>query len=136
MPRVEGIQVMPGVFAPLLIVSIEFSSVVLEGPALIDSGADCTVIPGEILEATAHTFDSLPPHPGTSVGAGGKFETRICQGGTVKWRKWTICDEFQVAAPGTLPWALLGRQDFFRLFVVRFQWHRNPPFTDIDPVTP
>jgi len=42
---------------------------------------------------------------------------------------------FLVAEPGKGPeTVLLGRADFFRLYVPRFHWHKNPPVFDLDPV--
>jgi hypothetical protein len=33
-----------------------------------------------------------------------------------------------------MPWALLGRNDFFTKYVVHFAWHRSPPDFNLDPV--
>lgn len=46
-----------------------------------------------------------------------------------------ICEEFEVAPPGSLPIILLGREEFFTKFRVNFLWHRNPPVFDVDPIT-
>jgi hypothetical protein len=47
----------------------------------------------------------------------------------------TFCTEFTVAEPDKLPFAILGREDFFKHFVVRFNWHKAPPEVHVDPVT-
>ena len=44
-------------------------------------------------------------------------------------------DEFTVAEPGKGPDAvLLGRADFFKIYIPRFHWHKDPPVFDLDPV--
>ena len=32
-----------------------------------------------------------------------------------------------VAEPGAMPFALLGRADFFKYFRITFEWHKKPP---------
>jgi hypothetical protein len=54
----------------------------------------------------------------------------------MRWEKVILMREFMVAEPGKGPDAiLLGRADFFQVFVPRFHWHKNPPVFDLDPVT-
>jgi hypothetical protein len=48
------------------------------------------------------------------------------------WRTWTL-EDFDVAEPGCLPFALLGRNDFFRSFTVSFHWFEDPPWLQLDP---
>jgi hypothetical protein len=36
---------------------------------------------------------------------------------------------------GPDPVGLLGRDDFFKRFLVRFDWHAKPPWFQVDPVT-
>jgi hypothetical protein len=101
--------------------------------ALIDSGADRTILPGEVLAGhPTIAFDALPELKDGGLGAGGAFKIRECKG-ILRWREWDICDRFQVAEPGKLEMPLLGREDFFKLFFVRFRWDRTPPIVDIDP---
>lgn len=102
---------------------------------MIDSGADSTIIPGEFL--TGHPtlqYDDLPVSKGLAGGAGGSFETRKCPG-SASWRDVTFCTELLAAQPGALPHPLLGRNDFFQKFIVRFNWNRTPPSMRIDEVT-
>lgn len=137
MPRITGTQLGPGVYLPILTCTLELSGasdVSLSGPALIDSGADKTIIPYEILEAAGIPFDALSLTQDPGLGAGGQFEVRTCPG-TLYWRKWEIASSVSVAEKGMLPFALLGRADFFEKFVVRFRWHSNPPTIDVDPIT-
>jgi len=43
--------------------------------------------------------------------------------------------QFLVAEPGKGPDAvLLGRADFFKLYIARFHWYKDPPVFDLDPV--
>ena len=131
MPRVTGTELTPGLFRPVLTITVAIGAAVLDGPAIVDSGADRTIIPAEIVELAGIVFTDLPLTSEQGIGAGGGFETRTCKG-KVKWRSWLICSEFLVA--DHLPFALLGREDFFKRFNVRFGWHRDPPTVDIDPV--
>lgn len=134
MPRIEGTEQVPNLYRPVLIVSLTLAGKTSKGPAVVDSGADRTILPGEIVEAFGVGFSSLPLSGENSLGAGGAFETRTGSG-EVRWREYVICEEFLVAAPGTLPFALLGREDFFKRFQVRFSWHHKPPSFQIDSVT-
>lgn len=99
---------------------------------LMDSGADRTIFPAEALVGAGVVFDQLKPD-GVGIGAGGTFETRLCEG-SVYFRDWCFATEFQVAEAGHLQQVLLGRADFFRTFVVRFMWQKAPPEIDIDPI--
>lgn len=136
MPRIEGTELQPGVFFPAI-------SVALHGPgnhilsvmALIDSGADRTIIPAEVLEAIGIPYASLALGARQGAGVGGGFETRTCSTLILKWREWEIAREIEVAEFRKLPLPLLGRGDFFRKFSIRFGWHRDPPTIDIDPIT-
>jgi predicted aspartyl protease len=102
---------------------------------MIDSGADRSILPAEIAEMLGAPWQALQSGEGHSRGAGGSFETRVLDA-TLKWRGWLICESVVVAQPGSLPWALLGRSDFFQRFDVRFNWHHNPPWVQVDPVPP
>lgn len=133
MPRIEGIEVAPNFYAPLLTVLLEVDNLTQQMMAMVDSGADRTIIPAEVLDAhPTVSFSDLSPLPTGGVGAGGGFEIRECPG-KITWRQWEICDGFQVAEPGKLKMALLGREDFFKRFIVRFVWDKNPPVLEINP---
>jgi hypothetical protein len=133
-PRIAATALTNGLYVPLLTVEIDLGHGVLSGAvALIDSGADLTVFPAEAMAAAGITWASLKDNSEKSKGAGGGFETSVVNG-AVAWGGTTICEEFRVSEPGALPWGLLGREDFFKLFVVRFHWHKDPPQMDIDPV--
>ena len=47
----------------------------------------------------------------------------------VRWRTTVICNEFWVANCAVV---LLGRDDFFKLFDVMFDWSAPTPYVDIE----
>ena len=59
-------------------------------------------------------------------------DDRECDDLTLMWRKTTIATRVHVGPTGNIHPVLLGRSDFFTLFVVRFNWHRDPPVFDLD----
>lgn len=134
MPRIQGTLVAPGFYRPLLPVSLHVQgrTPIIAG-ALIDSGADWTIVPFTLIKNTGIRFEELPLLSKRGEGAGGSFEIRECLG-EVKWRQWVVCTKFLVGEPGKFESTpLLGREDFFKRFVVRFLWHKDPPSFDIDP---
>lgn len=132
MPRVEGTAVGPNRWTPLITVSLVVVDKTFNFTALVDSGADCTILPAELVEAVGVPFSSLPKSPGSGVGAGGAFEIRVGRGDLI-YDGVKFATQFSVAAPKCLASPLLGRSDFMRLFVVRFNWHKTPPEFHIDP---
>jgi hypothetical protein len=136
MPRIPGTP-FPGGHRPIIPVTIEANGRTLPFDALIDSGADRTVVPGEFMAQFGISFASLgfsDPNPSSGVGAAGGGHTRYCDG-TIRWGTTILASSFQVAPPSTRPPAVcLGRNDFFRNYVVRFSWHKDPPVFDLDPI--
>ena len=140
MPRIPETHAGTGpdgaeIFRPIIIVAIEIGGLVIRVPALVDSGADNTLVPEEFVAPLGVDFRRLAAGPG-GVGPGGGLETRLCPG-VMRWEKEKIVlmTSFMVAEPGKGPeTVLLGRADFFRLYVPRFHWHKNPPVFDLDPV--
>lgn len=138
MPRVVGQKVGTDhhghdVYSPIVVITIEVPGYLATRPAVIDSGADSTIVPFEMLKDCGVDFAALPGGD-AGVGAGGKFETRLLAA-RVKYRDWIVCEEVKVAQPGAgLPVVLLGRADFFAKFNVRFRWAMTPPVVDIDPL--
>ena len=135
MPRLEGTDDGSGIYRPMIDVFIELPTVGKRSPpilAVIDSGADQTIVPFDYLKAAGVEWDKLSD-PKQGTGAGGGFETRMIRG-TITWKNYFICDQFQVAQPGMKTPLLLGREDFFKKFVVRFNWHQTPPTFNVDPV--
>lgn len=98
--------------------------------ALVDSGADITMIPAEFLP-TSIPYKSLK-HPSIGKGVGGEFEFRICQA-EVWFDRWKFADWFAVIEPGKTPelQALLGRLDFMRRFAVTFDWESDPGIFEV-----
>jgi hypothetical protein len=131
-PRVEGTQLQPGRYYPAITFQLKVNGKVRRGLGIIDSGADLTMIPAEMLIGSGIDFGKLPLQPGQNVGAGGSHPRR-CPG-QIDYASMRICDEFVVAEEGTLPFAIFGREDFFTKFVVRFNWHKSPPEVHLDPV--
>lgn len=133
MVRVEGVEVAPGEFAPLLRISTEIDGNELpDSFAIVDSGADETILPAELLPPTVN-YESLPVADREGEGAGGPFEIRDCEG-SIRWRRWKIASTFQIAEPEKLLIPLLGRQDFFARFRVTFDWTSSRPSMVLDPV--
>lgn len=97
--------------------------------ALVDSGADTTIVPADLLP-DPQDWGTLPPFPGLAgggTGAGGGFDIRCFVGCSVEWRGIVFATDIAVAEPGKSVPILLGRNDFFRTFAVQFQWHKKPP---------
>ena len=140
MPRIPGTHVGTGpdgaeIIRPIIIVAIEIGGRGIRVPALVDSGADNTLVPEPFVAPLGVDFRRLAAGPG-GVGPGGGLETRLCQGVMRREKeKVVLMTSFMVAEPGKGPeTVLLGRADFFRLYVPRFHWHKNPPVFDLDPV--
>jgi hypothetical protein len=136
-PRIEGTKVgVDGlgreVWSPLLVVTMEVAGSRIQGLAIVDSGADQTMVPAEAIEALGLSYGKLPAGSAAG-GAGGPFESRPLHL-SISWKTWEYSGEIRVAQPKRLPVILLGRSDFFQDFVVRFTWHKAPPEFNLDPV--
>ena len=113
-------------------ITITLGTRAISGLAILDSGADVTIASFDAVAPLGVEWDKLPPGQ-MGIGAGATpFERRLCRA-TVTFARWQVCEDIEVAAPGTLGMVLLGR-DFFAKFVVRFNWHTNAPTFDLDPV--
>ena len=140
MARIAAEEVRPGLWAPLL--TIEWS-LVAAAPgtlypqlrAIVDSGADTSILPGEILPVVGLAWEELEGEIATSRGIGGEARYKRCAG-SIKWGGYVIGKTIAIAEPSTVPFPLLGRDDFFRRFVVHFRWAKNPPEMDIVPAMP
>lgn len=121
------------IYRPIIIVTIEIGGLAVQGPALVDSGADNTLVPFDAVAALGVDFAKLPDGYDGS-GAGGVLKTKPCKG-IIRWGKVELMTEFTLAEPGKGPdQVLLGRADFFKIYVPRFHWHKVPPVFDLDPV--
>jgi hypothetical protein len=132
MPRFEATEYLPGVWAPIIIIGLEMNGFKVNVLAIVDSGADQTMIPYEVAKACKVPYLQLPGSP--AFGAGGEFEMRTCPA-TVRWLGRIVCKSVDIAPEGAqMSYALLGRADFFAKHVIRFNWHKNPPEFHIDPI--
>lgn len=140
MPRIEGTKVTEDLWVPLLTVRVELrhlagGSASADFTALVDSGADMSLLPAELIEACGVGWDQLDVVKTPSRGVGGSLETRACNG-SLSYKRWAFADgPLMVAEPGRVQMPLLGRGDFFAAFNVRFAWHRSPPTFDVDPAS-
>jgi predicted aspartyl protease len=136
MPRIEGTKVGIDplgrvVYRPIVIVQLEANGLGMQGPAIVDSGADTTMIPAEVAAGLGIDYAKLPN--GTKgKGAGGVLESRPASL-TIRYQSWTLTGEVSIAEPKHLDVVLLGRSDFFQRFVVRFNWFKSPPEFHLDP---
>lgn len=120
------------IFRPIIFVTIEIGGRAVRGPALVDSGADNTLVPAEAVAPLGVVFAQLPAGIGGS-GPSGLLDARPCIG-VMRWDKVLLMSKFTVAEPSKLDTVLLGRSDFFTMYIPRFHWHKNPPVFDLDPV--
>lgn len=133
MPRLRGMLRGLNVYRPVLMIDVGVADSVQRVGGVLDSGADYTLVPGQLIEDVFDVpFEDLEPVPTKGVGVGGAFEMRICYG-KIAWRTWHVTDWFLVAERAALEEPLLGREDFFRRFDVNFSWNHSPPFFDVDP---
>ena len=87
-PRIPATHVGAGpdgadIFRPLIVVSIELAASRVRVPALVDSGADNTLVAFEWIRPLGVDFATLPPGPGGS-GPGGSLDVRPCKG-IMRW---------------------------------------------------
>jgi len=135
-PRIEGTKIgVDGlgrtVHSPIIIVSLLYGGLGLDVQAIVDSGADTIVIPAEIAAAVGIEWAKLPA--GTKgMGVGGTCEMRLVDM-AIKYKDWKYSGLVAIAEPKHLPVVLLGRTDFFRSFVARFHWFKEPPEFHLDP---
>lgn len=76
MPRVEATAAGPNRWSPLLAIGAVVGGARGNFTALLDSGADMTILPGELAEAFGVNFAALTPLSGPGVGVGGTFDMR------------------------------------------------------------
>jgi predicted aspartyl protease len=124
----------PGILHPVIDITLRLGSRVTRHPALIDSGADGVLVPAAFVEDTEADYSRLDGH-GHVMASGGPSSCRFAPG-IVEWSGVEICKRFRVSAPPSqphlaVPFVILGREDFFRLFVVTFHWHLSPPEFEI-----
>ncbi|MGI8871353.1 MAG: hypothetical protein ACR2KI_01965 [Candidatus Limnocylindria bacterium] len=133
-PAYRGVQISTLFPMPFVGVEVTLGDQTLPCAALIDSGADRTLVPFEVAVAFGIDATSLPV---VSYHAGeiGLAEQRVAAG-SVTYRGVAVCPEqVLISAEGSLPfpWVILGREDFFRLFAVAFRWDATPPAFTVRP---
>lgn len=113
----------PGSPSPVLFVSLSIDGQRHRHPALVDSGANRTLVPAEFLPPGL--YETLSIELKGSKGAGGRFEVREGHG-VLSWHSFRLYS-FAVAEPGKLPGPviLLGLRDFFAHVSVEFHWDRD-----------
>ncbi len=131
MPRVLGYELQPGRFYPIITLTLEYQGRFQQTLAIVDSGADQTMIPAEVIAGLGIDVSRLPKAP-PNIGAGGA-DQRLCDL-EVSWRGYVFANRVVVAEAGSLPIALAGRGELFQKFTVRFAWHKVPPYMDLDPI--
>jgi predicted aspartyl protease len=114
-----------GAFAALLDVEFRFPGDPRSYLALLDSGADYTMIPAEYLPSSIPYTTLRDPFMANGVGC--QFEARVCDVEVV-FDKWTFATVIAVVEPDKMPvpQALLGRLDFMSRFEVSFNWSAEP----------
>ena len=119
-----------GTYRPIVEVVVRTGRVRRRLKALVDSGADRSIIPAELLGDLV-TFEELPS-AGTAGGLGAvelrSADSSLSFAGTI------FATSLLVTAPGThLRYAVLGRDDFFKRFEICFRWTHRPPTFSIEP---
>lgn len=105
----------------------------LTGEAVVDTGADTSLVPWEAVQSAFSSFEDLPLAP-SSRGIFGSLEVRSCPGARLVWEGLEVCSDFRVAPPDSLSdgRALLGREDFLAKVVIQFNGHRRRPTFDVE----
>jgi hypothetical protein len=137
LPELKGTEVATGRYYPVVPVRFDFGTRVVEIGCVLDSGADRTIIPGQLIDEHHPSLDygDLRLSPENAGGVTGALEIRDCPG-SASYLGVTFCTSLLAAPPGVMndDFPLLGRGDFFTKFVVKFNWNRNPPSFRVDEV--
>jgi hypothetical protein len=118
-----------GVYLPVVPLLIERSGRQLKTTGIVDTGADLTVMPAELLEALGTSWEELASNAGTSMtaqGVSGKFDL-LDSGARIRSFGREVTRHAMVAAPGGLHVIVLGRGDFLRQFKVTLDWTKTHP---------
>jgi hypothetical protein len=134
MPREEGSPEAGGAIRPIVDVILRYKGTNLPIRALVDSGADMTMIPiaiGEFL--TGLPFPQLGTDAGRSKGLGDKEEPirRIDAEAIYAGRRFA-----RSVTVGPVGRMVLGQSDFMTTFDVRFYWGHTPKWFSIEPTNP
>lgn len=124
MSRIPAVEVSPGSFMPLVSVQTVILGTPRQFTALVDSGADYTVVPARLLVAYGVDVRSLPQGR-PSVGANGTPIPTWVYDMDLMYRGRLFAASVGVLP--SLPGPILGRDDFMRKFTVHMHWSDNPP---------
>lgn len=133
MPREEG-SLEGSRVRPIIDVVVKYKGTSIPIRALVDSGADMTMVPIAVGEAlTGEPFPQLGTDAGKSKGFGDKEEPirRIDADAVYAGRVFA-----RSLAVGPVPRMVLGQSDFMTAFDVRFYWGHSPKWFAIEPAKP
>jgi hypothetical protein len=139
MYRIEATEDRRGAWQPVLLVDVQFRGGLFlpQTNALIDTGADCSIVPGQLLELFDIPFESLDkvPQGDSDVGfglGGAGIALRWAANSTIQFKGIAFCEAgFMVGEPGGVPNILLGREDFLKVFDVRLALGHEPPYVEV-----
>ena len=131
---IRGLQLSPGNFAPMFKVFCVWGTLrTRDLTALIDSGADRTIVPFLIPEALGIRWETLADAPDVA-GFGGSDAEKFWDVDlrATLWPAFSISDRVAVVRRA-VP-LVLGRDDFLSRVRVEFHWYRDPPFYGVEQV--
>jgi hypothetical protein len=119
-----------GIRRPVVEISLRLGSKTVPLRALVDSGADQTIIPTQLAEAmTGQSFKELDGEEIVMEGVCGKVPAKVIPA-TATYGSRTFATRVMV---GPTPRVLVGREDFMAAFNARFYWGRKPPVFYVEP---
>ena len=124
MTRILAVQERQGYFVPLVTVKTAVLGVEREFTALVDSGADYTMVPASLLASYGVDVRNLP-QIGWMIGANGTQVPMRRYSADLWFRNRRFATEVGVLP--NLPRPIVGRGDFFQFFGVHFHWCVSPP---------
>lgn len=130
-PRAERLH--DGILGPRIIIVARINRRRFPIDVIIDSGSDVTVLPKGVIESQSELDPAnLRTRPNKAIGVGGIVPVhywpnrcRLSYHGVEFFDG--HCDVIE-----DLPYGLLGRADFFKVFDVRFHWAADPSVFEFD----
>jgi hypothetical protein len=128
--KIQGFEVAPSVFEPLILVTMRLNGQESEKLCLVDSGADGSLVSSEWLAECGVGYADLQD-PITAQSANDAMEIRPVYAELV-YEGVAFATMFMASDPGPKN-PLLGRNDFFQHFAVNFSgWLLDPPYFRAD----
>jgi hypothetical protein len=128
--KIQGFEVAPGVFEPLILVTMRLNGKESDKLCVVDSGADGSLVSSEWLTECGVDYTKLP-NPIIAQSANADMEIKPIIGELV-YEGVVFATMFAASDPGPKN-PLLGRADFFQHFAVNFSgWMLNPPYFRAD----